>query len=147
MREQRHSIYPGSTFRRKEKLLGENILTLLERLDALLAETEKATPGPWFVKEYPGVLPLIKMSFDEIQDIPNVEDAEFIASARTCYPAALRALKKAVEMVRILSVQATPEEYEKECGSEMDADCGLEAYERLVLDGRKALAEIEKELG
>ncbi len=43
------------------------------------------------------------------------------------------------EALRYLSIQVLPEEYEEECGLEMDESNALEAYEHMVLKAREAL--------
>lgn len=50
--------------------------------------------------------------------------------------------RKAREMLRYLSIQVLPEEYEEECGLELED--GLEAYERMVLKSREALRSIDE---
>lgn len=115
-------------------------MSLLDKLDALIAETEKATPGPWEAVE-----DAVCVKIDQLRDEtalldafhPNYEkgdlDAEFIAYARTGYPAALRALKVAVEILLDVDVCA-------KCFPSGEYDCP-----EIVCYGCKAIAEIEKE--
>jgi hypothetical protein len=97
-------------------------MTLKEKLESMLAETERATPGPWLSREdfdyyrggtYLGMGPqkyvprsdgkgneLTDCDYENAQyfkiDVCRIEsnkqDERFIASARTQLPAALRAL-------------------------------------------------------
>ena len=60
-----------------------------EQLAAIREREKAATPGPWLRRHYTDCLPLIKMPNDEIQDITRVEDADFIAEARTDVPSLL----------------------------------------------------------
>lgn len=119
---------------------------LLKKLDALIAETEKATPGPWKMQEsgLVEIAPMVvtngnkhKGTFvcecNEAEDGTAEKDAEFIASARTNYPAALWALKVAVEILLDVDVCA-------KCFPSGEYDCP-----EIVCYGCKAIAEIEKE--
>lgn len=47
-------------------------------------------------------------------------------------------LKDALKRV---CIQVTPEEYEEECGSKLDGDTVLEAYEAMILEARAALGK------
>lgn len=117
-------------------------MTLLDKLDALIAETEKATPGPWEAVE-----DAVCVKIDQLRDEtalldafhPNYEkgdlDAEFIAYARTGYPAALRALKKAVEAL-----------HEADHALRVSAAEYVPAISDAFSVFDKTLAEIEKEL-
>ena len=73
------------------------------KIAVMLEECEKATPGPWQARFIWRALNEARKSHDII---PNTEpeqdwpDAEFIASARTDYPAALKALQVAVETIQ-----------------------------------------------
>lgn len=112
-------------------------MTLLQQIEALLAETEKATPGPW--KSGSSPYPYGQQCLVQYSEIDGTTicvggyqnghlNAEFTARARTSYPAALRALKLAVEYI------------ESGCGHKLEPrldECGW----------CKRLAAIEKELG
>lgn len=71
-------------------------MTLLEKLDALLAETEKATPFRFNQEDFSQQDSDFKMNLGQIADEAN---SRFTSEARTDYPAALRALKVAVDCI------------------------------------------------
>ncbi len=87
---------------------------ILTHLDETLSICEKATPGPWGkcyhapnlitvdASDFLGSIASVSRWMTGVpgDDSENKANAEFIAAARTHYPAALRALKVAVESVQ-----------------------------------------------
>lgn len=78
----------------------ERAAIVLQQIDAALALAERASPGPWEVKESQGwgkshvtnVGTLMRHS----ERIKNEENASFVAASRTLLPASLRALKTVI---------------------------------------------------
>lgn len=97
---------------------------LLDKLTSMLAETEKATPGPW--KKDLCIMDGALYSQGGREE--TLANAEFIAAARTNHPAALRALIKAVGILK--------------CNETFHRLGGLDDC-----DPCKALAEIEEIFG
>lgn len=130
--------------------------SLLDKLDSLIAETERATPGPYRLERVD--LDHGEIAYEVSKDYPDIggfhvsfyesncldkritakHQAEFYASARTNYPAALRALKKAVERLGRI------ESHQTESIDKVVLLVNIEGYRQCA---KEALAEIEKELG
>jgi hypothetical protein len=73
---------------------------------------------------------LIDIATDTIDTLKAQLDAEHV-----------KAIKLETALRRV-AIQVTPEEYEEECGSEMDEMTGMEAYEAVVIDARTELIKI-----
>lgn len=102
---------------------------LPDRLAAELAVCDKATDGPWgFLKER-----VVTMDMDMVTPrLHSVSDAEFIATARTALPTALRALQ-AVMGLEDESISGTM------MGCEIDQANG---YNEALRDVREAIQEV-----
>lgn len=115
-------------------------MTLLEKLDALIAETEKATKvNKWYSHPWEGTVrgpfhrwftcaPVDERYQKHVASV--ADDTEFAAAAMNNYPAALRALKKAVERLQ-------------------DSQIVFDEAGKLLLRDlfTEALAQVETELG
>lgn len=124
-------------------------------LTELLEVCRKATPGPWergsaytaSIMGSDGQMVADTLCAQKRRDItgkkPN-DNAAFIAALNPARAIQLiEALMKAVDALKRVVIQILPEEYEGECGDEMDADTMAEAYELIILEARAALAAIE----
>ena len=79
------------------KTLTERTAAAIAWIDWQLAKCNNATPPPWFTKPDEKMHPAVRFSQSHC-------DADFIALARTGYPAALEGMKLAIEGIGFMQI-------------------------------------------
>lgn len=130
------------------EFLRVHVTDLKEEIAQLKAEAEKdASHRRTLMDEIyklQGENAQLKAEVERLRRSEEDEIASAVHLAKIQKTAMESKLAQAVAALERIAIQVTPEEYEAECGDELDDTSATEAYEAMILEARAAMAELKR---